>query len=141
MAKSRSNPAGFVPVLTRVEMWARMGIASKKGCLELNECLDRIALWIVVGDAHGRAAAFLPGLIQSSGNAERAADLGGASGGQRKTGEPAVNDAAGIRLMQRDGGVGDAGGSIVGDVQHDSDLHVFSRGCRSAQGVCAAKVT
>jgi hypothetical protein len=31
MAKSRSNPAGFDPVLTRVKIWARMGIASKLG--------------------------------------------------------------------------------------------------------------
>jgi hypothetical protein len=32
MAKSRSNPAGLVPVLIRVEIWARMGVASKRGC-------------------------------------------------------------------------------------------------------------
>jgi hypothetical protein len=31
MAKSRSNPAGLVPVLTRVKIWARMGVASKGG--------------------------------------------------------------------------------------------------------------
>jgi hypothetical protein len=37
MVASRSNPAGFVPVLIRVEIWARMGIASKRDRLELNE--------------------------------------------------------------------------------------------------------
>src|SRR5690349_14777689 len=92
------------------------GIASKWGCLELNKFLNWIALCVTVRNAHGRAAAFLPGLIQAPGDTERAADLGGASGGQRKTGEPAINHAAGIRLMQRDGGVGDAGGSIVGEI-------------------------
>jgi hypothetical protein len=34
MAKSRSNPAGFDPVLTRVEIWARIDVASKGGAAE-----------------------------------------------------------------------------------------------------------
>jgi hypothetical protein len=34
MAKSRSNPAGFDPVLTRVEIWAHIDVASKGGAAE-----------------------------------------------------------------------------------------------------------
>jgi len=42
--------------------------------------------------------------------------------------------------MQRNGGVADAGGSVVGDGQHDRKLHVFSRGRGCAQCLRAAEV-
>jgi hypothetical protein len=55
MAKSRSNPAGFDPVLTRVETWAHIDVASKGDAAEATEQKNdsRIEMSLGIGARKG----------------------------------------------------------------------------------------